>query len=51
MNEKGMLAADTVQAVFTAPNQAYQYLNEYSNKLNDLQLTLGLMDELGVANW
>lgn len=50
MNEIGMLAADTVQSVFMAPKHAHQYLNEHSNKLNCLQLTLGLMDELGVAN-
>ena len=50
MNEKGILAADTVQSIFMAPNQVNQYLNEHSNKLKCLQLTLGLTDEVGVAN-
>lgn len=41
MNNKRMLAADAVQSVFMAPNQASQYLNEHSNKLNRLQQTRG----------
>ncbi len=50
MNEIDMRAADTVQSVVMVPKHAHRYLNEHSNKLNCLQMTLGLMDELGVAN-